>query len=78
MVGHHVTFYNLYEAKTKFSEAVRKALQGDDVILMNRGAPIAQIIPLPKKNGPRVLGFAKDIQMLPGFNETPEDFAEYT
>lgn len=74
----HTTRYNLYEAKTKFSEAIRKVLEGEKVILMNRGNPFAQIILLPKKNSSRKLGFAKDIQMLPGFDEIPEDFKEYT
>jgi antitoxin (DNA-binding transcriptional repressor) of toxin-antitoxin stability system len=77
MHKHHTTFYNLYEAKSKLSEAVKKALQGEEVILMNRGNAIAQIIPFPKKNGLRVLGFAKDIQILPGFDEIPEDFVGY-
>ena len=77
MHKHHTTFYNLYEAKSKLSEAVKKALHGEDVILMNRGHAIAQIIPFPQKNGSRILGFAKDIQMLPGFDEIPEDFSGY-
>lgn len=77
MHKHHATFYNLYEAKSKLSEAVKKALQGEDIILMNRGNPIAQIIPFPQKNCLRTLGFAKDIQILPGFDEIPEDFAGY-
>lgn len=74
----HTARYNLYEAKSKLSEAVKKALQGDEVILMNRGNPVAQIIPLPQKHGPRRLGFAKNIRILPGFDEIPKEFEEYT
>jgi antitoxin (DNA-binding transcriptional repressor) of toxin-antitoxin stability system len=78
MHKHHTTFYNLYEAKSKLSEAVKKALDGEEVILMNRGNAVAKIIPFPTKHSQRVLGFAKDIQILSGFDEIPEDFAKYT
>jgi antitoxin (DNA-binding transcriptional repressor) of toxin-antitoxin stability system len=78
MHKHHTARYNLYEAKSKLSEAVKKALLGDEVILMNRGNPVAQIIPLPQKQGARRLGFAKDIKMLDGFDEIPKEFEEYT
>ena len=78
MHKHHTTCYNLYEAKSKLSEAVKKALDGEEVILMNRGNPIAKIIPFTLKNRSKKLGFAKDIQILPGFDEIPEGFEKYT
>ncbi len=68
--------YNMYEAKTRLSELVEKATQGIDIILMNRGEPVAKIVPYqaPKR---RRLGFAKTIQILDGFEEIPEGFEEY-
>jgi prevent-host-death family protein len=70
--------YNMYEAKTKLSELVEKACSGEEVILMNRGEPIARIVPIEKSKEPRKLGFAKDVKILPGFKEIPDGFEEYT
>lgn len=66
--------YNMYEAKTKLSELVSKAQAGTEVILMNRGKPVARITPFERKRGSRRLGFAKDIKILPGFDDIPEGF----
>jgi len=70
--------YNMYEAKTKLSEIVEKARSGEEVILMNRGEPVAKVVPFERKKEPRKLGFAKDIKVLPGFDEIPEGFEDYT
>jgi prevent-host-death family protein len=69
--------YNMYEAKTKLSEIVEKARGGEEVILMNRGEPVAKVIAFEEKNEPRKLGFAKDIRILAGFDEIPEGFEDY-
>lgn len=66
--------YNMYEAKTKLSELVNKVQTGIEIILMNRGKPVARITPFVSNRGPRKLGFAKDIKMLPGFDDIPEGF----
>lgn len=68
--------YNMYEAKTKLSELVEKATQGVEIILMNRGEPVAKIIPYQAPQSRR-LGFAKSIRILEGFNEIPEGFEDY-
>lgn len=68
--------YNMYEAKTRFSELVERASQGVDIVLMNRGEPVAKIVSykvLPKRR----LGFAKSIHTLEGFNDIPEGFEDY-
>ena len=70
--------YNMYEAKTKLSEIVAKVRAGEEVILMNRGIAMAKVVPLkPIKGSARPLGFAKDIKLLPGFNDIPEGFEDY-
>ncbi len=71
------TEYNMYEAKTNLSEIVARAREGMEVILMNRGEPVARVVPFRKANKVRRLGFAKGIKMLKGFNEIPKDFDEY-
>lgn len=44
---------------------------------MNRKEPVAKIVPFREKKPSRKLGFAKDIKMLPGFDEIPEGFENY-
>lgn len=70
--------YNMYEAKTRLSQIVEKACQGAEVILMNRGEPVAKITALEQAKKKRKLGFAKEIKILKGFDEIPEEFEDYT
>lgn len=70
--------FNMYEAKTRLSEIVEKARVDGEVILMNRGRPVARVIPYEAETRKRRLGFAKGkIQIQPGFDEIPEDFEDY-
>jgi prevent-host-death family protein len=69
--------YNIYEAKTKLSEIVKRVSEGENVILLNRGKPVAKVIPFEDKKVSRKLGFAKDIEILDGFDEIPEGFEDY-
>ena len=68
----------MYEAKTRLSELVDKARRGEKVILMNRGEPVAMIVPLPKPRRTRKLGFLKGKgKLLPGWDKPIEDFKDY-
>ena len=69
--------YNMYEAKTKLSEIVERVRAGAEVILMNRGVPVAKVVPLQKKTVRR-LGFATDIRIKKGFDDIPAGFEDYT
>ena len=70
--------YNIYEAKTRLSELVKKARRGEKVVLMNRGDPVAMIVPLPQAPLPRNLGFLKGKgKLLPGWDDPIEDFKDY-
>ena len=70
--------YNMYEAKTKLSELVNKARQGTQVILMNRGEPVAMIVPIQRSQQRRELGFLKGkIKMAAGWDAPIEDFKNY-
>lgn len=70
--------YNIYEAKTKLSEIIEKAKKGEEIVLMNRGEPVAKVIPFCDTRSARKLGFARNIKIRKGFDEIPEDFKEYT
>ena len=54
------TRYNIYEAKTKFSELIEKASEGEEITICKAGKPVAVIGPLPEKpKKPRKGGFWK-------------------
>jgi prevent-host-death family protein len=70
--------FNIYEAKTRLSELVERATRGEKVILMNRGEPVAMIIPLPRPQRQRRLGFLKGKgRLLKGWDQPIEDFSDY-
>jgi len=70
--------YNMYQAKTKLSQLVSEALQGKQVILMNRGEPVAMVVPIPKSRRARKLGFLKGkVKLLQGWDLPIEDFKDY-
>jgi prevent-host-death family protein len=70
--------YNIYEAKTRLSELVEKASRGEKVILMNRGEPVAMIVPIQRTRRERRLGFLKGKgRLLAGWDQPIEDFANY-
>jgi prevent-host-death family protein len=70
--------YNIYEAKTRLSELVEKARRGEKVVLMNRGEPVAMIVPFQRVRRTRKLGFLKGRgRLLAGWDKPIEDFADY-
>jgi prevent-host-death family protein len=72
------TGYNIYEAKTRLSELVDRAKRGEKVILMNRGEPVAMIVPIRPPRRERKLGFLKGKgRLLTGWDEPIEDFDNY-
>ena len=41
--------YSMHEAKTNLSKLVKKAIDGEEVVLANGKTPVARIVPLSKK-----------------------------
>jgi prevent-host-death family protein len=37
---------NTHDAKTRFSELLRRVSEGEEIIIANRGVPVARIVPL--------------------------------
>ena len=70
--------YNIYQAKTKLSQLINEALSGKQVILMNRGEPVAMVVPIPKPSRRRKLGFLKGkVKLLRGWDVPIEDFKDF-
>ena len=50
---------NTYEAKTQLSRLLRRVAAGEEIVIANRGVPVARLVPVPKKSK-RKLGFYGD------------------
>jgi len=71
------TQVNVAEAKARFSELVRRALAGGEVVIAKDNRPILRLVPLEQRT-PRKPGSARGtIRMAPDFDATPEDFKDY-
>jgi prevent-host-death family protein len=49
---------NVIETKTQLSKLLREVSRGEKVVITNRGAPVAKLVPI-KKEKKRALGFVK-------------------
>ncbi len=52
------TIVNVHQAKTHLSKLLKRAHEGEEIILAKAGIPYARLLPL-EKPGPRVPGIAK-------------------
>jgi prevent-host-death family protein len=74
-----MTQVNIAEAKVRFSELVRKALAGEEVIVAKDNKPLLRLVPVRAKSGKtRRPGSAKgQVWMAADFAAPLDDFAEY-
>lgn len=47
---------NIYEAKTRLSELVERAAQGEEVVIAKSGRPRARLVAIPARTSPRTPG----------------------
>lgn len=59
---------NTHEAKTHLSRLLRRVAAGEEIIIANRGVPVAHLVPVRAKDGGRKLG------MFEGKFVVPDDF----
>jgi prevent-host-death family protein len=71
--------FNIADAKSHFSELVKKAMSGEDVIIAKDNKPILKLVPVKDVRKERVPGSAKGQihYIAPDFDEIPVDFKEY-
>jgi antitoxin (DNA-binding transcriptional repressor) of toxin-antitoxin stability system len=74
-----VTQATIHQAKTHLSKLIRKALEGEEVIIANRDKPLVRLEAIKPGKSKRRLGWAKDLvtYMSPDFNAELDDFEEY-
>ncbi len=75
-----MTQWNIAEAKAHFYEIVRRALQGEDIVIAKDNHPLLRLVPVQGPQGERVPGSAKNqiLYVSSDFDETPEDFGQVT
>jgi antitoxin (DNA-binding transcriptional repressor) of toxin-antitoxin stability system len=66
------------ESPVDLRDLVRRAAQGEEMILSEAGRPVAMLASIPPARGPRVFGSARgSIHMADDFDSPLEDFKDY-
>jgi prevent-host-death family protein len=62
---------NAYQAKVQLSQLLRRAQDGEEIIIANAGVPIVRLVPVQSEIGRSRLGLALGAFVVPDdFNET--------
>jgi prevent-host-death family protein len=70
------THYNVAEAKAQFSTLIRKALQGEDVVIARDNKPLLRLVPVAVQA--RTPGSAKGrVKIAADFDAPLDDFTDY-
>lgn len=67
---------NMYEAKTKLSQLVKQALEGEEVILAKAGKPLVKLVPTDQKRKIKFGLMKGKIQMANDFDQWSEELEE--
>ncbi|WP_420441306.1 type II toxin-antitoxin system Phd/YefM family antitoxin [Candidatus Palauibacter sp.] len=70
---------NIHEAKTHLSKLIRRALEGEEVIIAKRRKPLVRLVVIPGVADTPQLGTAPGLirRMGDDFDEPVPDFSEY-
>ena len=71
--------FNIAEAKSHFSELVKIAMLGEEVIIARGNKPLLKLVPITPNEKKRKPGTAKGqiLYVASDFDELPADFKEY-
>ncbi|MDP2809715.1 MAG: type II toxin-antitoxin system Phd/YefM family antitoxin [Rhodocyclaceae bacterium] len=71
--------FNIAEAKAHFSELVRRALMGEEVVIARDNKPLLKLIPIQPQLTERKPGSAvgQILYIAPDFDAIPQGFEEY-
>jgi len=70
---------NMHDAKTRLSELVAAAEEGEDVVIARGGTPAVRLVPITVRHRPVRLGaLAGQIEIGDDFDEPLPDFDPYT
>lgn len=67
---------NIHEAKSRLSELVEHAMNGEEVIIAKAGQPMVRLVPIHAAESPRVGGQWKGrVRIAEDFDILPDDVA---
>lgn len=71
--------YNIAEAKSHFSELVKLALLGEEIVIARDNRPLIRLTPVAETRSARQPGSGKGqiLYLSPDFDQLPDDFKEY-
>ena len=70
--------FNVAEAKARFSQLIKKALAGEDVVIAKDSKPLVRLVPLRRPARRRQPGSARgQVWMSSDFGAPLADFADY-
>jgi antitoxin (DNA-binding transcriptional repressor) of toxin-antitoxin stability system len=71
--------FNIAEAKSRFSELIKLALQGEEIVIARDNKPLLRLALVNEVRKERRPGSAKGqiLSVSGDFDELPEDFKEY-
>ncbi len=70
--------FNIADAKARFSEIVRKALQGEEIVIARANRPLLKLVPLARPGHRRPgSGRGEVLYVAPDFDALPEGFEEH-
>ena len=73
-----MTITNIHEAKTRFSQLIKRAQAGEEVIIAKAGVPVAKLIRYDQNDVPRRPGFWRGkVKIADDFDELPEAFTAF-
>ncbi len=74
-----MTVLNVQDAKARLSELIRRALDGEEILIARRNRPVIRLQSLAVENRQRKIGTWKGaIEMADDFDAPLADFADYT
>jgi len=62
---------NTHEAKTQLSRLLRRVAAGEEIVIANRGVPVARLIPVAQEKTKRVLGIFRGQFIVPDDFDAP-------
>lgn len=68
---------NIHDAQSQLSQLVERALDGEEVLIGEAGAPLVRLVPVGNDLSPRIGGpWRGRVQIADDFDSLPEDLAE--
>ncbi|HRI02686.1 MAG TPA: type II toxin-antitoxin system prevent-host-death family antitoxin [Pyrinomonadaceae bacterium] len=69
---------SVYEAKSKLSQMINAALDGEEVVITRNGKDTVKLMPVPKKNNDWIGMYEGQIIIHDDFDEPLEEFEAFS